>query len=259
MRGILTIVAAVAVALLLAGWALGDNCPDTCSNTGVKMVPDFALGDPNFYPINIPCCNNYTDLVSVFNDISSSAGCTAAQITSFNPDRSSCSWTGPFTCNRPLQCAEVPWVSTVGPCNGWVIVGANCASGSPLIAAARVITVVDPLRTFFGPDQPPCAKHMKDVFCEIALDCDAIGNSPTVAAVTHWHRDPVTGDDLSCSWTGAFTCNYPYVTGGGRPGGGPGCNGPNIYHCSFDSVVGWPDQILQPSAPIPHKWLPCKY
>lgn len=219
---------AVGVICCPASHVPGFPPPPSCGNTGYRIVPDIATGDPAVYPINIPFCNNYTDLRSVFDDISASAGCTAAHVTSFNPDQSTVSWTGPFSGNRALTRGESVWVGTVGSCNGWVIVGADSSgSGGSLVAQGYTFLTVDPDVYQFSLPALTTALDLKDVF----------GDIPSAASVTHFHPD-----QSACSWTGPFSCNEPHVTGGDR-------------YTTWDFTVGLRYSVNT----APTKWLPSHY
>lgn len=114
--------------------------------TGYKYVLNMPLGDPEFYDVSIPPINIYTDLVSIFNDINGSPGCPIAEggVTGFLPDGSLCSWTGPFSCNRPFRPGEGIRLSFgPGGCSGWVIVGGS----GPIVTPPIVGTLSAPLQS----------------------------------------------------------------------------------------------------------------
>lgn len=195
MRGLLTIAAAVAAAFLATGSVVAGGCCSACAAVGFKFVPFFDPGDPDIFDISIPCCNGYNLLSEVFNDINAAAGCSAAQVTHFFPDQSSCSWTGPFTCDRTVECLESLRISTNGTCAGWVVVGAACVGPAiacrPTLGGATFPTA-DPDIYHLSVPYHTTAQDMEDLFNEI----------PNCAQVTRFHSD-----QSSCSWTGAFTCN----------------------------------------------------
>lgn len=177
----------VAGAILLAVGGIA-----VASNMGFKFVPNIATGDPEIYQVAIPLNNNYTTLSSIFNDISASAGCSAAQVTFFNPDQSSCSWTGSFTCDQPYAPGQGLRISTIGACTGWVIVGShNPAFAFSLPLDPNIADIAVPYHT--------TKTDLAGLFAEIG---------PNAAQVTKFNPD-----QSSCSWTGAFTCNAPVTIG----------------------------------------------
>jgi hypothetical protein len=157
------------------------------SNMSFKVVPSIPTADPDVYDISLPLVNNYTDLASVFNDINASAGCEAAQVTVFNSDQTSCSWTGPFSCNTALQPGEGVRVSTVSAgCSGWVIVGAH----NP--AFVYGFSIVD-----------PGIYHMSIPYHTTALTLGDIFNSiPGAVEVCKFNPD-----QTSCCFTGLVSCD----------------------------------------------------
>jgi hypothetical protein len=174
-----------AILLAVGGAALA-------SNMGFKFVPNIATADPDIYEISIPLNNNYTDLASIFNDINASAGCTAVQVTAFNPDQTSCSWTGGFTCNTAYTAGTGVRVSTAGPCTGWVIVGSH----NPSFAFA--FPQADPSIYDVSLPYHTTKTDLAGLFTEI----------PNAVQVTKFNPDQTT-----CSWTGAFTCNTTITIG----------------------------------------------
>lgn len=129
MRSALVIVATFTVASLMTGPTLGDNCANACGPAGLQFTPP-TTSDPDVYDISLPCCNPYFDLSDVYDDISA-GGCAPAAVTRIFPDQSTCSWTGPLSCDVCLDCGMAVRVSTFGPCPGWPVLGANCVG--PLV------------------------------------------------------------------------------------------------------------------------------
>jgi hypothetical protein len=158
------------------------------SNMTFKVVPNIATGDPDIYDIAHPWNNNYALLSDVFEDISASPGCTAASVTIFNPDQSSCTWSGPFCCNAPIPKAVGIRVTTIGPCHGWVIVGSH----DPVFAFN--FATADPDIYFVAVPYHTTAMNLSDLFDEI----------PNAASVAAYDTDQST-----CTWTGNFSCNQP--------------------------------------------------
>lgn len=169
-----------AVLLAVAGAAVA-------SNMGFKGVPNLALSDPNIYDVSIPLNNNYTTLSSIFNDINASAGCSAAAVTVFAPDQSSCVWNGPFSCDLPYSPGQGIRVS-VGPpnCTQWIIVGSHNPSYTFAFAQAdpSIYDVAVPYHT--------TQTSIAGLFAEI----------PSAASVTIFNPDQST-----CTWNGPFSCN----------------------------------------------------
>jgi hypothetical protein len=99
------------------------------SNMGFKLVPNLALADPQVYEISIPANNNYTDLKSIFDDISSNCPAGAASVSHIRTDQTACTWTGPFSCPpEPLPGCFGVRVSVTDSgggagCGSWIIVG----------------------------------------------------------------------------------------------------------------------------------------
>lgn len=166
------------------------------SNMAFKVVPDLKCPDPGVYDISIPRINSYTSLASIYNDISTSPGCTASSVTSFNSDQSSCTWNGPFSCNRPYSSGEGLRIS-VGPpfCRGWLIVGAN--ADAP--ANAFNFSVSDPSVYVAAYPYNGTAFTLADVFLDINANGSPAGSA---ASVTIFECD-----QKSCTWNGPFSCN----------------------------------------------------
>lgn len=191
---------AAAVLLAIGGAALA-------SNMAFKFVPHMDFADPDYYDISIPDVNNYTDLVSVFDDVNTSPGCTALSVCQFHNDiGTACCWNGPFSCNESLGGSGFLRVS-VGPpgfCRGWVIVGANGPSG-----ALTGVNLVgpdpnppgDPILNWLGLPYNSVAMTILDVFNEINTNGVPAGQA---ASVTVFHPD-----NTSCTWNGAFSCTEP--------------------------------------------------
>jgi hypothetical protein len=176
-----------AIVLAVGGAALA-------SNMGFKFVPNIATADPDVYDISIPDNNNYGTLSDIYNDISTSPGCTAASVTVFNPDQSSCTWAGDFTCDQPYVPGQGIRVTTAGACTGWVIVGSH----NP--ALVRTFSLADP--SIFDESVPyhTTATDLATLFAEI----------PNAASVTVFNPD-----QSSCTWAGDFTCNVALAIGQG--------------------------------------------
>jgi hypothetical protein len=138
MRKTLLSLAALSVVFLMTGPAPGDNCANACGPAGIQFTPAIPLPDPSVYFISLPCCNPYITLSDVFNAMNA-AGCTAASVTRLNPDQSSCTWTGPFSCDVCIDCGMAVRVTTAVPCpGGWAIPGAaNCIG--PLVDTCPVL------------------------------------------------------------------------------------------------------------------------
>jgi len=161
------------------------------SNMGFKFVPNLATGDPDIYQISLPFNNNYVDIQDVFDDISASAGCSAAAVTVFHPDQSTCAWTGSLSCNEAVGSARGVRVGTIGPCTGWVIVGSH----NP---ALTVSVPLDPLILDASIPYHTTKTDLAGLFSEI----------PNAAQVTKFNADQST-----CGWTGPLSCNVPITIG----------------------------------------------
>lgn len=195
MRRITVVLCAMGAAILLAAPALGADClGQPCGNMAFKILAEIDTPDPDIYQKAFPCCNNYSDLVSIFDDISNSCPNGAASVVSFNPDQSSCIWNGPLSCNRPLKCNEAVWVSTsLTGCSSWYVAGASCKTGVfPLITYGITFELADPM--IYETSVPPhtTALHLSDLFNEI----------PQCAQVAIF-----TPDQTSCVWNGPLSCD----------------------------------------------------
>lgn len=174
------------LALFIVGAAVAGNMT-------FKFVPSLIDQDPGIYKISLPLMNQYTDLASVFNDISGSAGCTAGGVSTFLPDQSSCTWNGPYSCNRPIVKGEGITVSVLGgPCTDWIIVGGHDLDFTYSFALSdpNIYEISVPLHT--------TAMALSDL-------CDDI---PQCAAVTQFNPD-----QTSCTYNGFFSCDAPIKVG----------------------------------------------
>ena len=173
------------ILLVVAGMAVA-------SNMGFKFTANIATADPDIYDISIPLNNNYASLQSIYDDISASSGCSAAQVTIFNPDQSSCSWIGAGSCNAPYLPGQGIRVSTAGPCTAWVIVGSHNPGYlfSFGLADPNIYDIALPYHT--------TRTSTETLFNEI----------PNAAQVTKFFPD-----QSSCSWIGAGSCNVAITIG----------------------------------------------
>jgi hypothetical protein len=194
--------AAATIMPLLGGLVLA-------SNMTFKFVPAIPTADPQVYDVSIPLVNNYANLADIFNDIDSSPGCLAAQVTVFNPDQSTCSWTGSLSCNQPYQPGQLVRVSVFSAgCSGWVIVGAHNPGFSYSFPTADpdVYGVSIPYHT--------TAMNLSDLFNEIPNCMEVVKYNP---------------DQSSCAYTGPMSCDAPVGVG-------------EAYHVSVSAPGSWVPQ-----------------
>lgn len=156
------------------------------SNMGFKFVPNLNQGDPKIFDISVPDNNNYTSTKAIFDDISASAGCSAASVITFDVDQNACTWLGlPGGCvttgfNTTQKGIGVR-VSTNGPCTGWVIVGSH----DPTLAHA--FTLTDPKIYDFSLAYHTTRTTTKALFDEIGVAASVTGFDP---------------DQTACTWLG---------------------------------------------------------
>lgn len=195
-------VAAAVVVLASAGLAIA-------SPMAFKFIPDLALGDPLIYDVSIPSENGLTDLSGVSDAITAACPGGAAQVTVFDTDQTSCSYTGEFSCNRTLLPGEAVRVSVNAPCTGWIIVGTEGGGGPG-----------SPSRTFSEAD--PSVYQTSIPLHTIALTAAQLCNEiPNCAMVTRFNPD-----QTSASWTGQLGVNFPIVPG-------------QAYHVSVTAPTVW--------------------
>lgn len=83
----------VAPSIPCTGWVVvGSHNPALAINVTI---------DPLIFDLSTPYHTTKTDLAGLFGEIPS-----AAQVTRFATDQSTCSWTGPLTCNAPVTIGE---------------------------------------------------------------------------------------------------------------------------------------------------------
>jgi hypothetical protein len=162
--------------------------PAVASNVGFKFVPAIGSSDPDVFDISLPYFNNYTTNASIFDDINTSPGCDALQVTTFFADQSSCSWTGPWSCNKPYTVGDGIRISVAAPGCTWVIAGSSDPSFSFAFTAAQV----DPKIRFVSLPYHNTYLYLSDVFNDL----------PNAAQVTRFHPD-----QTSCSYTGPTSCD----------------------------------------------------
>jgi hypothetical protein len=81
----------VTVSAGCTGWVIvGSHNP--------SQVINFPVPDPGIQDVSVPYHTTQTDIAGLFAEIPN-----AASVGIFNPDQSSCVWTGNFTCNTALQ------------------------------------------------------------------------------------------------------------------------------------------------------------
>jgi len=164
------------------------------SNMGFKYAANLPTADPDIYDVSIPLNHNYTTLSSIFDDINTSPGCTAASVTVFNPDQSSCTWNGPFSCNTAYNSGQGIRVTVGGPCTGWIIVGSHNPSFQYAFPTndPDIYDVSVPYHT--------TQTSLAGLYSEI----------PNAASVTIFNPD-----QSSCTWNGPFSCNVALSIGQG--------------------------------------------
>lgn len=178
-----------AILLMIGGVAVA-------SNMGFKFVPNIATADPEVYWISIPLNNNYTDLASIYNDITAECPNGAAQAVRVHPDQSQCIWNGPFSCNEPYLPGEAVYVSTaVSGCTTWVIVGSH-----------------NPSFVYNFPTADPDIYTISVPYHTTLTDIAGLYNElgPNALQVVRVHPD-----QSQCIWNGPFSCNEPITIGEG--------------------------------------------